>query len=357
MNYFERGTVARMHGPGRKVVIGYALVSIGILLAASGGTWDVTNHLLNKPETFFAPPHAVLYSGAASALAGAVLVVSASRSAGRFDWSSKLVMAGTVMLISAGPIDFVWHSAFGLDGLLSPPHSVLVSGMVTSSIAAAAGMVRSYPQIERSRILPAALVIVAMLPVWISVAGLVHMFSLPFSRTAYFDFNPDSNFAAVFATLGFPFVTAAVSYASWALAGRRFGVLSAAAAAFIFINTFTSIVPNDSLATTIPFYVVTVIPLVMADIILSKWRSARALLVAGAVAGIAFFMLYYPLITHTYNKVDAEKTVWASLTAVIYFEMIESVYPLVVVPAAAMGMLGAIASERMVHRAALASLR
>ena len=39
------------------------IVSLGILLTASSGSWDITNHLLNRPETFFSPPHAGLYSG------------------------------------------------------------------------------------------------------------------------------------------------------------------------------------------------------------------------------------------------------------------------------------------------------
>ena len=35
---------------------GNILTSLGILLVTVGGSWDITNHLLNKPETFFSPP-------------------------------------------------------------------------------------------------------------------------------------------------------------------------------------------------------------------------------------------------------------------------------------------------------------
>ena len=79
---------------------------------------------------------------------------------------------------------------------------------------------------------------------------------------------------------------------------------------------------------------------------------------AGAIAGAAFFMLYFPLITHTYNEVlSPERAVWASLTAMIYFEMLQGVFPLVVVPAAAAGVLGAIIGQKMVARAELALLK
>ena len=36
---------------------------IGSLLQISGGSWDVTSHLLNEPESFFTPSHTILYSG------------------------------------------------------------------------------------------------------------------------------------------------------------------------------------------------------------------------------------------------------------------------------------------------------
>ncbi|MGE5635163.1 MAG: hypothetical protein ACM3VV_08005, partial [Deltaproteobacteria bacterium] len=60
-SYFHKRLINRF-------LVGCILVSTGILLAESGGSWDITNHLLNKPETFFSPPHAILYSGIALAL-------------------------------------------------------------------------------------------------------------------------------------------------------------------------------------------------------------------------------------------------------------------------------------------------
>ena len=56
---------------------------------------------------------------------------------------TKLVTIGVVMLVSAGPFDFAWHSAFGLDGLLSPSHAVLTIGMAVSSIGALLGVLSS----------------------------------------------------------------------------------------------------------------------------------------------------------------------------------------------------------------------
>ena len=337
-----------MYGLGRKLFAGYMLVSIGMLLAAAGGSWDITNHLLNKPETFFAPPHAVLYSGVASAVVGTVLVFSASKSggagaAGKMIWPVKLVITGVVMLISAAPVDFGWHSAFGLDGLFSPPHFVLVSGMVVGSAGALAGLAQS------TKRLPSVLIVIAILPIWLAASGMIDMFSLPFSETEHFNFNPHPTLGVTVATLAFPFLISACLIGSSALAGKRFGVLSMAGAAFIIIGVLTSIIPNSALTPTIPFYISSIIPIVAADALLAFSRSRFSLYAAGTIVSIAFFMLYYPLITYTYNEVFESKVVWPSMIAQIYFEMIQNVFPLVAIPTAAMGILGALLIDRLVR--------
>jgi hypothetical protein len=334
-----------VYGLGSKLIAGYVLVSLGILLAAGGGSWDITNHLLNKPETFFAPPHAVLYSGAASAVAGTALLFSASKSSaaggGKIIWPVKLVIAGVIMLIGAAPFDFGWHSAFGLDGLLSPPHFVLVSGMIASSAGALAGLAQS------TKRLPFALIVIAILPIWLAASGIIDMFSLPFSETEYFNFNPHPTLGVAVATLAFPFLISACLIGSSALAGKRFGVLSMTGAAFIIVGVLTSIIPNSALIPTIPFYISGIIPIVAADVLLAFSRSRLSLYAAGTILGLTFFMLYYPLITYTYNEVFERKVVWPSLIVTIYFDMIQNVFPLVALPTAGMGILGAVVSDRL----------
>src|SRR6058998_1612498 len=133
MSNFNQSPAQSIISSSSRFLAGYVLVSLGVLLAAGGGSWDITNHLLNKPETFFALPHAVLYSGAGAVVTGAVILFRTSRHTGKIIRPIKLIVAGMIMLVVAGPIDFAWHSAYGLDGLLSPPHFVLVSGMIVSS--------------------------------------------------------------------------------------------------------------------------------------------------------------------------------------------------------------------------------
>src|ERR687889_1167986 len=359
----------------RNPITGYILVSLGVLLSASSGSWDITNHLLNKPETFFSPPHAGLYIGVVIVLSGSIMVLSRYYSRSNISNNDhyinklidlplpmKLVTIGVVMLVSAGPFDFAWHSAFGLDGLLSPSHSVLTIGMAISSIGALLGMLSNNndQNNNKSHAVSPILIVIGIIPVWIIVSGLIHMVSLPFSDTEYFKFNPDPTLAAIIATLAFPFIVSFILFSSFELSVRSgrtkgmFGILSITGAIFIIINLSTAILTNEHLTPTIPFYILNIIPIVAVDIILSKLSIPKTKIVnyvAGAILGSTFLMLYYPLITHTYNEVLLNpQTVWPSLTSSIYFKMIDEVYPLIVIPAMATGILGTIISTKLIHQ-------
>jgi hypothetical protein len=359
-----------------RFVIGCFLISLGILVSTSGGSWDITNHLLNKPETFFAPPHAVLYTGVALAILGSVIIFCGWRSSGihypELLIPFKLVIAGILMLIVAGPIDFGWHSAFGLDGLLSPPHFVLLMGMIMSSVGAMLGITKynnnttnnvsttsrvSHPSVmtrlNKSNYYSKSiiLIVVGLLPIWLSTSGLIGMFTLPFSNTKYFDFNPEPSLAVSFATAGYPFLISFILFSSFELTRRKFGVLSITGIAYLTINALTVIMPSESLLPTLPFYITNIIPIIAADVALSiSTERFYYRYIAGALLGASFFMIHYPLITHTYNELLTKQPVWPSVTAPIYFGMIGYVYPLVVMPAVTMGILGVLVGHRLIQR-------
>jgi multisubunit Na+/H+ antiporter MnhG subunit len=374
------------------------IISLGILLTASSGSWDITNHLLNRPETFFSPPHAGLYSGVVLVLFGSLMTYRYHRHSGKISDSKtkkslptylRLVIVGIVMLISAGPLDFAWHTAFGLDGLLSPPHAVLTMGLVLCSIGAFLGLIRKNNYYGRMRTKTNIMtnddnysivglknisrndtttrtkrsllyIIIAITAIWITVSGIIHMVSLPFSDTDYFKFNPNPLLAGLIATLCFPFLVSFMLFTSWEIT-KKFGMLSASGMVFIFINLVTTILPNENLVPMIPFYLLNVIPIILIDvllslpalgisspILLSQTRKKIVKMLAGIVLGLTFFMLYFPLITHTYNEVSINpQPVWPSVTASIYFEMIDEMFPLLVVSSMAAGILGVIVSSKL----------
>jgi hypothetical protein len=362
----------------RRFVIGSTLVSIGIFISATGGSWDISNHLLNKPETFFSTPHAVLYTGVAVALLGMVVAWVAHRSISIYDnnlnISAKLTLAGICMLIVAGPIDFAWHSAFGLDGLLSPPHFVLLLGMIISSLGAMLGIL-SYvkntkmrdfvndkkevihkkdftrPEANRLDSHMILMIIVGILPILMTLDGLIGMFSLPFSKTQYFNFNPDPFSAAVLATIGYPLILSLVLFSSFYLGKRKFGILSIIGASYLTIHAITAIFPNESLVQTIPFYILNILPILASDILLS-FSSNRvfSIFVPGAILGSSFLMVQYPLITYVYSEVSSNQDfVWPSLISSTYFGLLSNIYPLIIGPAIAMGIVGAFLARKITY--------
>ncbi|KAG2479754.1 MAG: conserved membrane protein of unknown function [Nitrosopumilales archaeon] len=334
---------------------GSLLVSLGILMITIGGSWDVTNHLLNKPETFFSPSHAMMYTGVAVALIGSVIFFFGWRSFSKptknlFIFPLKVTLIGIALLVGAGPLDFVWHSNFGLDGLLSPPHLTLIAGMLLTGLGGLFSLSRYVNQkiTTKDSSKYRFLIIIGMIPVWLSATGLFYSFSLPFSDTDYFDFNPDPNFAVIFATISFPFLISFMLLLSSNLANNKFGILSITGILFLVINCMTSIVPNSAIHYTIPYYFLNIIPLIVADVIISTFRKNKiAIYAAGGILGTTFYMLYYPLLTYTYNDVLFHQVVWPSIISNIYFEMMHVAYPLIIGPAIIFGIIGAILAGKI----------
>jgi len=323
------------------------VISVGIIMVTGGGSWDITNHILNKPETFFAPPHAILYSGVGLALLGFVLLFVAWKKSGKlaqFRNGIKITTIGIASLLSAGPIDFMWHSKFGLDGLLSPPHLVLIAGMGLTSIGALINTKSLYSEKPNK-----TAIILSMIPVWLSITGLFYSFSLPFSKTDYFDFNPNTIFAAGFASIAYPFLISTILVSSALFAKNRFGVASIVGLSYLGIMTMSAIIPNHTLIPTIPFYMLNVIPILLGDYILSRSDITRGTIIAGAIFGSAFYFLYYPLITYTYNEITLDKLMWPSLTSIIYFEMVPMIAPFLIVSGGVVGAIASIFAQKIAY--------
>ena len=340
-----------------KFKIGCILISLGVLLTSSSAGWDITNHLINKPETFFSTPHLLLYAGVVVAALGSVIMFVSKRSFAnqeKFKRPMRLVIIGILMVVIAGPFDYNWHVAFGLDGLLSPSHFILTFGLFLASIGALSGLIstRNFSPLLTSQEgkpkqsvvllgMDNLLSVIGILPVWITATGLLYMFILPFSDTQSFDFNPDPTFAAIFATIGLPLLLSTILYLSYRL-NHRFGILSITGAAFLLISILTTMIPNESLVPTISFYFLSIIPFVVADTILSYSKSKTLQYVAGGVLGSCSFMVYYPFITYVYNGVFTHDVVFPSLIALVYSELMISSYSLLVGPLIASGILGVI---------------
>ena len=334
-------------------LIGSILTSLGILLVTVGGSWDITNHLLSKPETFFSPPHALMYFGVTVTLIGVVLSFVGWKNLQKFKnsyfLSFKIKLIGIGLLTGAGPFDFIWHSYFGLDGLLSPPHFTLIIGMFLCSVGGMIGISR-YLKFHNSKSISKYLLILAVIPVWLSASGIISSLSLPFSSTDFFQFNPEPTFAFIVASLAYPFLISLSLFLIFRLSHYQFGLMSILGGLFLLIYSSTAIIPNFAMFDTVQFYSLNLIPFVIADVFLKLNRSKLSLFFTGGLIGSVFYMVYYPYVMYTYNEILLGKLVSPSLIYFVYFELIQTVLLYTLIPSIIMGILAVVISAKLTKK-------
>ena len=149
----------------------YGTIVAGSAVFLLGGYWDVSWHIIIGRDTFWSPPHLVLYAGIIAILAACgsavAQAVAAARGRGpalpgplvalpfglRLPPGILVTLVGAGMSLASAPIDDTWHRLYGLDVTVwSPPHIMLVAGMVIAPFGALIGLT-----LETNRRLPARL--------------------------------------------------------------------------------------------------------------------------------------------------------------------------------------------------------
>ena len=152
----ERGTGKRRPRIAR---VRYGTIVAGSAVFLLGGYWDVSWHIIVGRDTFWSPPHLVLYAGIIAILAacGAAVAQAAAAARGRgpalpgplvpLPFGLRLppgilvTLVGAGMSLASAPIDDTWHRLYGLDVTVwSPPHIMLVAGMVIAPFGALIGL-------------------------------------------------------------------------------------------------------------------------------------------------------------------------------------------------------------------------
>lgn len=112
------------------------LIAFGLWMIV-GLFLDGWAHSERKPDSFFTPWHAVIYSGFAGAAGSALVQLRAQRRPGA-SWRSAVPagygvsLAGLAVFALGAGGDLVWHEVFGVEvdlaALLSPSHLLLMAG-------------------------------------------------------------------------------------------------------------------------------------------------------------------------------------------------------------------------------------
>lgn len=292
------------------------LATIGAFLQIGGTSWDVTSHLLQRPESFFTPSHTLLYTGVgmvtiAAGIGGILLLTNKELRTKSFATAFKLFIIGSGIALVAGPADFWWHQTFGVDGLLSPTHLTLATGMLINSVAVVLGLARFIEQFssKNKKLMIKCALIPAFAAMWLTLIWYVHMFALPLSNGLHFDFNLDPIAETLIAIVALPLIGSIVFLtASKTIGGGgKFGAASAVAIVLIGINVFASIVPSYRAVSFLPWYALIVYPtVIIADLVLNtsllkKSSEKSKMVIAGAIIGAAIYAIDFPWINLTFT--------------------------------------------------------
>jgi len=285
-----------------------------------GANWDIIWHGIVNVESFFTPPHTVIYSGVALAIIAILVgIIKSIKSNSHLryhqqqqqqqgkqssSFSLKLLLsyipfplrlaaAGSLMQLFSGRFDYWWHSNFGFDGLLSPPHFLLVVGMVMSILGALIGIynlknltttttttssseVRIQETKERNKnshfINISFLFAYAIF--WMVAVNTVFMFTLPYSKGQYFDFNPDPFAAIITASLLIPLITGMIFFIVTRTNKTPF-MFTLITAFFMVIQSTATIISNTYFVTLYPLYLLNILSALAADVIVLQYGRRR----------------------------------------------------------------------------------
>jgi hypothetical protein len=140
----------------------------GKLLGAWGLTWDIQWHLLIGRDTFWIPPHLMMYGGVTAGLLMAFTMLALDTAAAHRNGPPRgaitiagftstrgmhLAAWGIGLVVLAAPIDDLWHRLFGLDVTLwSPPHLLGLLGSAVNTLGTLVIATEVYPLGRRPRL-------------------------------------------------------------------------------------------------------------------------------------------------------------------------------------------------------------
>ena len=292
-----------MNRPSTFIVIILVLSLVGSVSEIWGGSWDITSHLLGAPETFFTPPHAVLYSGVgisliASIFASVMLFRDKELRNISVSFGLKLIIIGSVIQIFAGPSDYAWHEMFGTDGLLSPTHLTLITGILIQSVGIVLGLTRLIPYGFKI-VKPAS--VVSFSALWFIVIAFIFQFTLPVSRGETMNLNPDPYVAGIILILTMPFFCTLIFWGA-VKSMKKFGWASGVVAVLITFNITANVIPAEALWNYLPWYAIAMITAIIADAIISnkikinKFREE----ISGGLIGVISLVYSMPLVGMAY---------------------------------------------------------
>jgi hypothetical protein len=388
------------------------IIVIGLIISFSGGSWDITFHILSQPESFFSAPHSLVYTGI-------LIVIGIFFINFRKNFSSEnptrkdnyVMLLGAGLILAAGPFDFSWHLKFGLDGLLSPPHITLLTGWllvglgnlrITNKLVYLAiekngektlkgnsmdirGTThhRHSPHVDakndyeksdtvnqaaavnlnnKSTTLLRYQLFLNLSFILMILSGFIYFFSLPFSETQYYNYNPDPLIAFFVYSLGFPillscfFISILKNYPGFEEMVLLVGSF------YVVIMLLTQIISNPFLLYYSWYYILNLIPFVVIYLLnkmqirnksltkrntlgksdnsearaVKKYTNKKLYILYALILSVSSLTICFPLNTYILNEELYGYLVYQNLVFKVFVQIFVD-YFMIIIPLSVMG--------------------
>ena len=102
-----------------------------------GGIWDASTHALRAPEKFWTTQHVTIYAGigmiVSSSVLGMIILLLHSENKTLFR-GIKILLLGSILQLVGGYTDSISHEIYGVDGLVTPSHLTIETGLFLSAL-------------------------------------------------------------------------------------------------------------------------------------------------------------------------------------------------------------------------------
>ena len=113
------------------------LAICGTVTELLGGIWDASTHALRAPEKFWTIQHVIIYVGVgmivSSSVLGMIILLLNSENKSLFK-GIKIILLGSILQLVGGYADSISHEIYGVDGLITPSHLTIETGLFLSAL-------------------------------------------------------------------------------------------------------------------------------------------------------------------------------------------------------------------------------
>lgn len=202
--------------------------------------------------------------------------------------------------------------------------------------------------------------------------GMILMFTLPFSKGQYFNFNPNPLAALVAASVSIPFMLGicffvAARISSFSIGNRIPFILTWIVAVIMTIQSTTTITSNSYFAWLFPVYLLNIIPALVADILIFRYsqkkktsslsskknntmdnRAKKYYLIASIIVSMFYITLFFPwtidVFAGYFQPPDSLRTEQFFVQL-----LIPIILPYVVPASIASSLLGVLVAQRLIN--------